>query len=48
MITRFNSLAPRRRILVAGVALLVLAGAATVAVAAAVERTVGLASKPAA
>ena len=35
MITRFNSLAPRRRILVAGVALLVLAGAATVAVAAA-------------
>jgi triacylglycerol lipase len=35
MITRFNSLAPRRRVLVAGVALLVLAGAATAAVAAA-------------
>jgi triacylglycerol lipase len=34
MITRFKGLAPRRRILVAGVALLVLAGALTVAVAA--------------
>jgi triacylglycerol lipase len=34
MITRFSSLAPRRKILVAGVALLVLAGAATAAVAA--------------
>jgi hypothetical protein len=36
MITRFNSLAPRRRILVAGVALLVLAGAGGAAVAVAV------------
>src|ERR1039458_8354047 len=34
MITRFNSLAPRRRILVAGVALLVFAVAGTAAVAA--------------
>jgi len=34
MITRFNSLAPRRRILVAGVALVVLAGAAAAAAAA--------------
>ena len=34
MITRFNSLAPRRRILVAGAALLIVAGAALAAVAA--------------
>jgi triacylglycerol lipase len=34
MITRFNSLAPRRKILVAGVALLVFAGAAAAAIAA--------------
>ena len=34
MINRFNSLAPRRRILVAGVALLIIATAITVAVAA--------------
>src|SRR5260370_19837885 len=35
MINRFTSLAPRRRILIAGVALLVIAAAITVAVAAA-------------
>jgi triacylglycerol lipase len=39
MITRFNSLAPRRRILVAGVTLLILAGAAAAAVAAAGSST---------